>query len=142
MPEPEGVVAERGPPQRRQDKHQGQLEELQGRQVEGQLLEQGKAEELVEVDAVAEGDRLRLEQGCPFPLVQSVQVPVAVQVFMHWAIPFSRIFIEVCGVPEILVKLPVSEACQICVEIENKIEYQEEHREIQRHYWNVPTWEH
>lgn len=59
---------------------------------------------------------------------------------MHWSVPFPGIFIKICRIPKILIELPISETSQLCIEVGAKVKYQEEHREIQRHNWQIPTW--
>ncbi len=60
---------------------------------------------------------------------------------MHGPVPFPRILIEISRVPIVLIELTVRKTRQLPVEIENKIEDQEEHREVQGHDRDVPTGE-
>ena len=61
------------------------------------------------------------------------------QVFMHGPVPFSAVFIEVCGVPKVLVELSVGEASHLSVKVETELEDKEEHRVVESHYGHVPT---
>jgi hypothetical protein len=103
---------------------------LQACEVEGRFTVEHKGVELVEVHTIEEGDEGGLEDSDSRPLMQGVQVPVPVQVLMNWAIPFPRILIESCRIPKVLVKLPIREACQLRIEVEDKVEDEEKHREV------------
>jgi hypothetical protein len=111
---------------------------LQACEVEGRFTVEDKSIELVEIDTIQEGDEGGLKDRDSRPLMQGVQVPVPVQVLMNWAIPFPRILIESRRIPEILVKLPIREACQLRIEVEDKVEDEEKHREVQGHDGDVP----
>ena len=59
---------------------------------------------------------------------------------MYWSIPFSRVLIEISGIPKVLIELPITKASEFSIEVSAKIKYQEEHREIQSHDGKIPTW--
>ena len=103
---------------------------MQACEVEGRFTVEDKGVELVEVHTIQEGDEGGLEDRDSRPLMQGVQVPVPVQVLMNWAIPFPRILIKSRRIPKVLVKLPIREACQLRIEVENKVEDEEKHRKV------------
>lgn len=111
---------------------------MEAREVEAGLTVEDKGVELVKVHTVQEGDESSLKDRGSRPPVQNVQVPVSVQVLMHWAIPLPRILIEVCRIPKVLVKLAIREPGQLRIEVEDKVEDEEEHRKVQGHDWDVP----
>ena len=62
------------------------------------------------------------------------------QVLMNRSIPFSGELIKISCIPKVLIELPITETSELSIEVCAKIKYQEEHREIQCHYWKIPTW--
>jgi hypothetical protein len=95
----------------------------------------------VEINTVDESDAGCLKYRAFLPPVQSIQIPMPVQVFMDRPIPFSCIFIKIRGIPIVLIKLPICKASQFSIKVEDKVENQEKHRKIQSHDWQVPTGE-
>jgi len=114
---------------------------LQACEVEGRFTVEHKGVELVEVHTIQEGDERGLEDRDSRPLMQGVQVPVPVQVLMHWAIPLPRILIESRRIPKVLVKLPIREPGQLRIEVQDEVEDEKKHREVQGHDGDVPSGE-
>ena len=75
------------------------------------------------------------------PSFEQIKVNMSVQVFMYWSVPFPCILIEICSIPEILIKLAVCEACQFCIEIRTELKYQEKEAEINGQNGKIPVWE-
>ena len=64
---------------------------------------------------------------------------MAMQVLMHWPIPFPCILIKASCIPKVLIELAIGESTQLRIEIGAEIKHQEEDREVQSQYWNVPA---
>lgn len=52
---------------------------------------------------------------------------------MHELVPLSRILIQRCGIPEILVKLSIREARQLCPKVSRKVKCNQEAERIAKH---------
>ena len=111
---------------------------MQACEVEGRFTVEHKGVELMKVHTIQEGDDRSLKYRDSRPPMQGVQVPVSMQVLMHWPIPLPRILIEARRIPKVLVKLPIREPGQLSIEVEDKVKDEEKHRKVQGHDGNVP----
>ena len=88
--------------------------------------------------AVHERDHSGLVPSAHMPPLQRLQVHVSVQVLMDYAIPFPGVFIEVGGVPVVLVELVVGEEGQVRVEVGDELECQHKHHVVDHQNRQVP----
>ena len=83
-----------------------------------------------------EGIQICLEDS-EFPIKQGVQIKVSVEMFMHWSIPLPCPLVEISAIPIVKIKLPISKARQISIDIAGEFEKYKEATEILEHDWHV-----
>ena len=131
-----------------------ELIDLEAREVKGSLFKQYGQEHLMKIDTVQKGHHSNTsliykkfilhcsfwdccsENGHVWIVFKQIQIPMAMQVLMHWSIPFPCILVKARRIPKVLIELAIGESAQLRIEIGAEIKHKEEDREVQSQYWN------
>ena len=139
LPCPEEEISLEGAFQRLKDEEEQELIDLEAREVKGSLFKQYGQEHLMKIDTVQKGHHCCSENGHVWIVFKQIQIPMAMQVLMHWSIPFPCILVKARRIPKVLIELAIGESAQLRIEIGAEIKHKEEDREVQSQYWNVPA---